>query len=215
MNPISFDHNLNCIVRIPAESVGISFLINPLFSKTAENLKTDISNCQDNNLKLKLERLLKDLENGKFDFITDTWNIPADDEGNTTVSNGNDVDITADDRNNGNWMVTVHNVRAEHTGFWYAALNIPNEIQNIKEHIHILEGYMAFADRIDELITTIKQSACEENILAELVSRGCSAKQAQAILGLRMNQLVQIEKERLTEEINNCNALIEILKEYT
>ena len=215
MNTISFDNNLDCTVHIPANSVGISFLLNQLFANTAESLKKDISNCQDNGLKLKLERFLKDIEDGKFHFMVDTWwNIPTDVEYNTAANNDNDIEITADDRNTGGWMATIHNVCAEHTGFWYAAMNIPAEIRAIKEHIHILQGYMVFADNIDELILLIRQADCRENILKELSNRGLSNKQAQAIIEFKLTHLALLQKNQLTAEINDCNALIEVLKEY-
>lgn len=215
MNTISFDNNRNCTVHIPANSIGISFLLNPLFANTTESLKKDISNCQDNGIKLKLERFLKDIEDGKFHFMVDTWwNIPTHIECITAANNDNDIEITADDRNSGGWMTTIHNVYAEHTGFWYAAINIPAEIQAIKEHIHILQGYMVFAENIDELILLIKQSDCRENILKELLNRGLSNKQAQAIFDFKLTHLAFLQKDQLTAKINDYNALIEILKEY-
>lgn len=214
MNTISFDSHLNCTINVPADSAKISFLTNPLFSNTVEDLMTDIRNCRNNFLKSKLERFLQDIKSGRFSFMDYEQEFTDDYEDISLPKSRSDIEVMPDDSNNGSWMVSVHNVSAEHTGFWYAAMNIDHEIQSIKEHIHILSGYLIFAENVDELIGLIKNSTSEKDALNDLLKRGFTELQSVAFLECRLTMLTQLEKGRLTEEIDNYNKLIEILKEY-
>ena len=196
MNIVSFDNNWNCIIRIPSKSSKISFLTNPLFSNSSDDLKIDIECCHDNAIKSKLEQFLKDIENGRFDFMD--WQIhnEVDYAYCRTMDNYN-LQFIEEDNNDGRWMAVVHNVQAEYTGFWYAAMNIVDEINNIKEYIHILQGYYKATSQLNELI-----------------KQGYTDIQTRAILNLRLTNLVQLEQTCLSEEINNYNQLVEILNEY-
>ena len=214
MNLISFDNNLDCRILIPSKSYKISYLTNLLFSNTAEALKKDIENCQDKAQKSILEHFLKDVENGRFSFMDYEYVTQEPDEGIDNMNVGDNIEILGDDRNEGNWMAIVHRVYAEHSGFWYAAMNIEHEIKNIEDKIHILQGYIVFADNIDELIALIKQSDCQENIFEELFSRGLSNRQARAIVETRLTSIARLDKDSITSDINDLTHLIEILREY-
>lgn len=217
MNTVSFDENLNCTIRVPAastNSTNISFLINPLFSTSAEGLKAEIAYCHDDCLKHRLERFQKDLEAGRFPFLTDDGNRQEGEADAVTANRGHDVEFIDDSRGDGGWMATVHDVRAEHTGFWYAAMNIPREIQRIKEHIHILQGYIIFLEHVNELVSIIKRSDCHENAFNEVLGYGFTEKQAHAVLDCRLTLLAQLDANQLAEEISNCNNLVEILEKY-
>ncbi len=214
MSTITIDHNFNCLIFIHSDNAKVSFLTNPMFTNTVDGLKSDITNCQTYRLKSKLERFLKDLAAGKFGFMNYEQNIFNNSVNSVYPKIGSELEIQEDDRLNGNWMVSVHNVHTEHTGFWYAAMDISREIQNIKEYIHILSGYLAFAENVDELIGLIKNSTSEKDALNDLLKRGFTEPQSVAFLECRLTMLTQLEKGRLTEEIDNYNKLIEILKEY-
>ncbi len=217
MNIISFDNYCNCTIRIPAESAKLSFLTNPLFINTAEHLKSDIKECYDSYLRPTLKRFLKDVEDCRFGFMHYEKTSPKayiDIEENVRTINDNDIEILDDSRLNGNWMTFVHNIQAEHTGFWYAAINISREIRNIKDRIHILKGYLKFTNSVDEIIMLIKQSTSVESSFNELIKRGFSEQQANAILEYRLNFLHKLDRNRLTEDIDKYTELIEILKDY-
>lgn len=217
MNTITFDQNCNCAIYIPADRAKVSFLTNPLFTNNVDSLKSDIAHCKDASLKQTLEQFLKDLESGRFRFMDYEITIEDSDEGlqeEMDTLNDNDLEIVPDNNDDGNWMACVHDVRAEHTGFWYAAMNISREIQIIKARIHILSGYIHFADNLDEIIGLIRNSTSTENIFKELLKRGFSEPQARAVIGFRLSLLGELEKNRLAEEIDNCNQLLKILEEY-
>ncbi len=214
MSTITIDHNFNCLIFIHSDNTKVSFLTNPMFTNTVDGLKSDITNCQTDRLKSKLERFLKDLEAGKFGFMNYEQNIFYNPVNSMYPKIGSELEIQEDDRLNGTWMVSDNNVHTEHTGFWYAAMDISREIQNIKKYIHILSGYLIFAENVDELIRLIKNSTSEKDVLNDLLKRGFTEPQSVAFLECRLTMLTQLEKGQLTEEIDKCNKLIEILKEY-
>lgn len=214
MNIVSFDNNWNCIITVPSKSFKISFLTNPLFSNSSDDLKKDIECCHDNAIKSKLEQFLKDIENGRFDFMD--WQIhnEVDYTYCRTMDNYDNLQFIEEDNNDGRWMAVVHNVQAEHTGFWYAAMNIVDEINNIKEYIHILQGYYKVTGQLDDLILLIKNFISDENSVNKLIKQGYTDIQTRAILNFKLTDLTRLEKNNLYQEINNFSRLVEILNEY-
>ncbi|RIH85297.1 DNA gyrase subunit A [Calidithermus roseus] len=75
------------------------------------------------------------------------------------------------------------------------------DLRKAKERAHILEGLLIALDHIDEVITLIRGSQDAAEAKAGLISRfSLSEAQAQAILDMRLQRLVGLEREKLQEE---------------
>lgn len=81
-----------------------------------------------------------------------------------------------------------------------------------KERAHIVEGLLIAIKNIDEVIKIIKKSANVTEAKTKLKSRfGLSDKQAQAILDMRLARLVNLEVEKLEQELKELKERIEEL----
>lgn len=81
-----------------------------------------------------------------------------------------------------------------------------------KDRAHIVEGLLIAIKNIDEVIKIIKKSANVIEAKTKLKSRfGLSDKQAQAILDMRLARLVNLEVEKLEEELKELKKTIEEL----
>ena len=79
---------------------------------------------------------------------------------------------------------------------------------------HILEGLLVALDHIDEVISLLRASRTAADAKEGLMSRfGLSEKQAQAILDMRMQRLVGLERERLRAEYDELQKTIAHLRE--
>ena len=79
---------------------------------------------------------------------------------------------------------------------------------------HILEGLLIALDHIDEVISLLRASRTAADAKEGLMSRfGLSEKQAQAILDMRMQRLVGLERERLRAEYDELQKTIAHLRE--
>ncbi|WP_018467460.1 DNA gyrase subunit A [Calidithermus timidus] len=75
------------------------------------------------------------------------------------------------------------------------------DLRKARERAHILEGLLIALDHIDEVITLIRGSQDAAEAKGGLISRfGLSEAQAQAILDMRLQRLVGLEREKLQEE---------------
>ena len=75
------------------------------------------------------------------------------------------------------------------------------DLKKAEERAHILEGLLIALDRIDEVIALIRASEDAAQARAGLIRRfGLSEVQAQAILDMRLQRLVALEREKLLEE---------------
>lgn len=75
------------------------------------------------------------------------------------------------------------------------------ELRKAKERAHILEGLLIALDHIDEVITLIRGSQDAAEARTGLINRfNLSEIQAQAILDMRLQRLVGLEREKLQEE---------------
>ncbi len=75
------------------------------------------------------------------------------------------------------------------------------ELRKAKERAHILEGLLIALDHIDEVITLIRGSQDAAEARTGLISRfSLTEIQAQAILDMRLQRLVGLEREKLQEE---------------
>lgn len=81
-----------------------------------------------------------------------------------------------------------------------------------KERAHIVEGLLIAIRNIDEVIKIIKKSANTIEAKTKLKARfNLSDKQAQAILDMRLARLVNLEVEKLEEELKELKIRIEEL----
>lgn len=88
------------------------------------------------------------------------------------------------------------------------------ELREAEERAHVLQGFLRALDIIDSVIALIRSSQsvpeARERLVGEL---GFTEKQAQAILELRLQRLVALEREKLKEEYEEVVARIGHLKD--
>jgi DNA gyrase subunit A len=88
------------------------------------------------------------------------------------------------------------------------------ELQKAEDRAHILEGLLIALDHLDEVIRLIRESQSVEEAHAGLVERfALSDPQAKAILEMRLQRLVGLERMKIQEEYDNLIRLIEDLKD--
>ena len=87
------------------------------------------------------------------------------------------------------------------------------ELAKAEARAHILEGLTIALDHLDAVITTIRESRTAD-IAREALRENfkLSAKQAQAILDLRLQRLTGLEREKIEEEYQEVLKTIEWLK---
>ena len=83
------------------------------------------------------------------------------------------------------------------------------DLNMAKERAHIVEGLLVAIKNIDEVIKIIKKSATTSEARQKLRERfSLSEKQAQAILDMRLARLVNLEVNKLEEELKMLKAKI-------
>jgi DNA gyrase subunit A len=88
------------------------------------------------------------------------------------------------------------------------------ELRKAEERSHILEGLVKALDILDELIAFIRASRGPQDAKAGLIQRWqFSDLQATAILGMRLQQLTGLEREKIVAEYNEVQSLIRRLRE--
>jgi DNA gyrase/topoisomerase IV subunit A len=76
------------------------------------------------------------------------------------------------------------------------------EARQIRERLHVLEGFAALFDRLDEAIALIRQADQRSAARTALMERfSLDAVQADAILELRLQSLVRLEENKLRQEM--------------
>lgn len=87
------------------------------------------------------------------------------------------------------------------------------DLNKAKERAHILEGLMIALENIDEVIKTIKVSKDKEAARASLIKKfSLSERQAIAILEMRLQNLANLERLRVEEELKEKQRLIKELE---
>lgn len=87
------------------------------------------------------------------------------------------------------------------------------ELKKAEARAHILEGLRIALDHLDEVITLIRSSATTEEAKEGLMTRfGLSEDQAQAILDMRLQRLVGLEREKIENEYQELVARIAELR---
>ncbi len=87
------------------------------------------------------------------------------------------------------------------------------DLRKAEERAHILEGLLKALDHLDEVITTIRQSAnppeAKERLMANF---GFTQPQAEAILDMRLQRLTGLERQKIVDEYKELMQLIEKLR---
>lgn len=87
------------------------------------------------------------------------------------------------------------------------------QLNKAKDRLHILEGLRKAIDIIDEVIETIKKSESKNHARQNLMEQfGFSETQAEYILLMRLQSLVGLEIQKISDEIDEKVRLIEYLE---
>lgn len=87
------------------------------------------------------------------------------------------------------------------------------ELSKAKDRAHILEGLKKALDKIDAIISTIRGSKDREEAKANLMKKfKFTERQAQAILEMRLQQLANMERKKIEDELKEKLALIKELE---
>jgi DNA gyrase subunit A len=86
-------------------------------------------------------------------------------------------------------------------------------LRKAQDRAHVLEGLLIALDHIDEIIALIRASASADTAKSELMERfELSEIQAQAILDMQLRRLAQLERQRIQDEYDELQALIDELR---
>jgi DNA gyrase subunit A len=87
------------------------------------------------------------------------------------------------------------------------------DLNKAKDRAHILEGLSMALDKIDLIIKTIRASKDKEEAKANLISKfKFSDRQATAILEMKLQQLANLERQKIEDELKEKRALIKELE---
>ncbi len=88
------------------------------------------------------------------------------------------------------------------------------ELDKAEKRMHILEGYRIALDNIDEVIETIRNSKTTEDALKNLQNKfELSEIQAKAILDMRLQKLIGLEREKIEDEYREIVKTVKKLRE--
>lgn len=208
MSRLDIDNKGNIVIFNEEKVTGVSFLMEDFFDNSLDKLKDDIEVCQDTNKKNLLIQFSEKYENGEFDFISDYWHNDEALEYNST-SPSFEFGFNRD----GTGEFIAHDVKAIHSGFWYATDNIDKELENISRYKHNYEGYKIAADKIDIVITLIKDAPNYETAISELQNIGLTQAQAVALMSLNINTLAAYEVNQLQIRIEICDNLTQLINQ--
>lgn len=87
------------------------------------------------------------------------------------------------------------------------------DLEKAKERAHILEGLKMALDKIDLVIKTIRAAQDKDEAKIELMKKfSFSDRQATAILEMRLQQLANLERQKIEDELKEKQALIKELE---
>ena len=87
------------------------------------------------------------------------------------------------------------------------------DLNKAKERAHILEGLSMALDKIDLIIKTIRASKDKDEAKTNLISKfKFSDRQAVAILEMKLQQLANLERQKIEDELKEKKALIKELE---
>jgi len=86
------------------------------------------------------------------------------------------------------------------------------EMEGASERVHVLEGLLTALDDLDRVIALIRESTSPAVAADRLCATfGLTRPQADAILAMRLARLTQLERKKLTDELEGLRARIEEL----
>ena len=87
------------------------------------------------------------------------------------------------------------------------------DLDKAKDRAHILEGLKKALDKIDAVINTIRKSKDKEQAKANLMKKfKFTERQTVAILDMRLQQLANLERQKIIDELKEKKALIKDLE---
>ncbi|MFD1928383.1 DNA gyrase subunit A [Sporosarcina siberiensis] len=87
------------------------------------------------------------------------------------------------------------------------------DLKRAEDRAHILEGLRIALDNIDKIISLIRGSKTTDEAKTGLIEKfELSARQAQAILDMRLQRLTGLERDKIEEEYNTLQILITELR---
>src|SRR3989339_100473 len=88
------------------------------------------------------------------------------------------------------------------------------DLQKAKDRAHILDGLKKALDKIDMVINTIRKSKDKDDAKTNLMQKfKFTDKQAVAILEMKLQQLANLERKRIEDELKEKKTLIKELEE--
>lgn len=88
------------------------------------------------------------------------------------------------------------------------------DLEQSEKRAHILEGLKIALDNIDEVISIIRNSDDDPEVLQKFHDRfGLDEAQGKAILDMQMRRLTGLQREKIESDLNELLALIEDLKD--
>ncbi len=88
------------------------------------------------------------------------------------------------------------------------------DLNRAMERLHILEGLIIATDNIDEVVQIVKTSTSAQEAKARLTERfGLTERQGQAILDMRLQRLVGLERDKLHDEEAALKVRVEELQD--
>lgn len=203
MANISFDKRRNANITIENVGDDISFLMSPIFDNSESNLLRDIELCDNEDLKKLLVCF--------YEFIKASHR--EDKADNDSVED--EISIEFESGDNGDWCAVVHNIKAEHSGYWYAAQNLEAEKCSLIRLRHELEGIKIAVKNIDSVITSIKNAVSKDEAASKLIELGLDMQQAKAILRMNITSVVCCDSSIFSDRIALCSRWIEFIENLT
>lgn len=202
MAKITFDKHRKATISIDNVGNEISFLMNPVFDNSVSNLLRDIQLCDTVDLKKILVSF--------YEFIKASNRVDEDDND----IEEDEISLEFDSGYSGDWCAIVHNIKAEHSGYWYAAQNLEVERRSLILLRHELEGIKIALENIDRAITIIKSTVSEDDAASRLIELGLDMQQAKAILRMKITSLVCYDSSTLSDRIALCDRWEEFINNY-
>ena len=89
----------------------------------------------------------------------------------------------------------------------YAIIEREEETANKQSRLHILEGYLAAIENIDEVLTIIRTSKNRTDAKNKLMQTiGITKKQASAILQMKLKTITQMSYEEIEKEHQSLSS---------
>ncbi len=187
MAKITFDQHRHAYITIDTAVKEISFLMSPIFDNSDSNLLRDIDLCDNEDMK----RILV----GFYEYIK-SFN---QEEENEILKDELSLEFEAGVA--GDWCAVVHNITAEHSGYWYAAQNLEEEKKSLIRLRHELEGLKIAVENIDDVISSIRNAVSTEDAIAKIIAFGMDEQQANAIMRMRLSILTGYDVSAISDMI--------------